>query len=129
MIYLVIKMKKYIQNYISYITGLLENPQSIEDIEDLKTEHLRQIQFIQHERFIHLIVTCLFAILLFISIGIQLISGNVSLLALIALILCLLCPYISHYFFLENSTQKLYSIYNKICSLEKKQSFREEKSL
>jgi hypothetical protein len=122
-------MKKYIQNYISYITGLLENPQSIEDIEDLKTEHLRQIQFIQHERFIHLIVTCLFAILLFISIGILLISGNVSLLALIALILCLLCPYISHYFFLENSTQKLYSIYNKICSLEKKQSFREEKSL
>ena len=58
-------MRKYLSNYLQYIDRLLKT-RNISDINQLKAEHLRQIQFMQHERFIHLIVTVLFAILLFI---------------------------------------------------------------
>ena len=111
-------MKKYVQNYLNFITEILNSLDKIKDIKSLKKELLIQIQFIQHERFIHLIVMCLFAIVLFISIGIFLITDKIALIPLIMLLLCLLIPYIAHYYFLENSVQKLYDIYNQICLFE-----------
>lgn len=87
------------------------------DWEALKSEHLIQISFFQHERLIHLIVTVCFALMtIMVAIAIV-ITGYLPLAALLLLLLVLLIPYISHYYLLENEVQKMYVQYDKICAL------------
>ena len=69
----------------------------------------------QHERLIHLLVTILFALLMFLCIIGFFVSDNIGILAAAVLMLVLLVPYIAHYYFLENGVQKLYSLYDKVC--------------
>lgn len=104
-------MKKRLLSYMDYVEKELEKEQL--DIDEFRKELLIQIQFFQHERFIHLIVTVTFAILLMMNFGIFLVTGMLSVLALAALILVLLVPYIKHYYLLENGVQKLYTFYDK----------------
>lgn len=114
-------MKKYLDQYIAMLEKLLAEG-NITDFEYIKAEHIKQIQFIQHERLIHFLVTMMFAIIEFICVGTYLVVMNFALLILIVLILGLLIPYIAYYYYLENHTQKLYLLYNQICNLEVKQN-------
>lgn len=84
-----------------------------------KQELLVQIEFFQHERLVHLLVTVLFALLTMI-VFIQAVTAfslwsGVLLLSL----LVLLVPYIRHYYILENGTQKLYQYYDRLEDLLK----------
>lgn len=99
-------------NYIKYAEEMLEKEDT--DFERLKAEHLVQIQFMQHERFIHLIVTCLFAVLMFICIFASLVTKNIAITIISVLFLLPIIPYVAHYYFMENNVQKLYDIYNRI---------------
>ena len=72
----------------------------------------------QHERLIHFLVTMLFAILFMIGLGICLIRPSVGMTLLVVLLLALLVPYIWHYYFLENTTQRMYVLYNRIAALD-----------
>lgn len=105
-------MKKYFSAYINLVLEQLEDENT--DLVKLKSELLTKIAFMQHERLIHLIVTCLFAVLLFLSLIVFFVSQLATTLAVSALILVLVIPYIAHYFFLENGVQKLYSIYDAV---------------
>ena len=67
-------------------------------------------------RLIHLIVTALFAVMEVICVATLLTTSNLWALALMIMILVLLVPYIGHYYFLENSVQELYLIYDVILS-------------
>ena len=58
-------MKKYLYNYIENIDSKIKENNISEKI---KKEHLVKINFFQHERLIHLIVTISFAILTLISV-------------------------------------------------------------
>ena len=112
-------MKKYIDDYVAYIEKYLENPDP-ETIENIRKEHLIQIQFIQHERLIHWLVTMFVGILLFICIAVLVISPeSVVMLPLVLLFLVLVIPYLLYYYYIENITQKLYTLYNKLCDAEK----------
>lgn len=104
-------MKKRLLNYIDYVDKELEKEQI--DMDELRNELLIQIQFFQHERLIHLIVTVTFAMLLMMTFGIFLVSEIFSVLVLAGLIFVLLVPYIKHYYLLENGVQKLYTYYDK----------------
>lgn len=77
-----------------------------------KESLLTQIQFFQHERLIHLIVTVLFALLTVITLLANLFLQQPLLLVLSLLFLVLLVPYIKHYYLLENGVQKLYEYYD-----------------
>ena len=70
--------------------------------------------YMQHERLIHLIVTVLFALAMLIVFGVFVLSGAMYILALLALILVLLVPYIVHYFHLENGVQKMYTLIDEL---------------
>ena len=59
------------------------------------------------------VVTVLFSLILFICILGFVCFEKIAFLPIIVLVLCLLIPYIAHYFFLENKTQYLYSLYEK----------------
>ena len=109
-----VAMRKYFSDYINYVIKALEDEST--DLESLKQEMLLKISFMQHERLIHFMVTCLFALLLFLSLIIFFMTNIMGILAVSLLMLLLLIPYIAHYFFLENGVQKLYKLYDEACA-------------
>ncbi len=106
-------MRKYLTAYLSRIEDLLKRNVPL-DYDELIRNHLQKIEFMQHERLIHFLVTMLFALGLFLLMGTFLVAETVLLLPLLFLILILLIPYILHYYFLENSVQKMYRIYDEL---------------
>jgi len=100
-------MKKEMKKYLQYIENTYQKTDV--DKEQLAQELYKRIGFYQHERLIHLIVTMSFGV--FFLLSLLLITVNISFVILSVLFLVLLVPYIAHYYFLENSVQKLYTYY------------------
>ncbi len=109
-------MKHKVKNYIIELEDKIKN-NNIQ--RDLSEEVLTKIQFIQHERLIHLIVTLFMGLFCILFLLAFIILEQFSLFILFIITLCLVIPYIFHYYFLENNTQKLYDIYFKIKNTEK----------
>lgn len=107
-------MKKYLLDYLDYIQKASAECNDSLQLDELIANHLKQIEFMQHERLIHLIVTCLFSIIFFIVLLGFICYKAVVFIPLLLLIICLLVPYIMHYYFLENNVQKMYGIYNSL---------------
>ena len=113
-------MKKRITEYLKKIDLLLaSNDPNIDWVAE-KQEHLTQISFFMHERLIHLIVTALFAVLAFMVFIALRFVFSWALIILFAALLCLLIPYIAHYYLLENSVQKMYEQYDRMTELANK---------
>lgn len=108
-------MGKKLKDYIQSLRSFLENTAELSDPEGFKRELVREIQFWQHERFIHLIVTFMFAIITVAVLLVMIFKPMIPLFLLFVLLLCLLVPYITHYFVLENGVQTLYVIYEEVC--------------
>ena len=106
--------------------GKLED--TIEELEDvlqkgkikkgLAEEVLTKIQFFQHERIVHLIVTFMTAMGCILFLLGFLLLEQTTLFVLFAITLCLLVPYMLHYYRLENGTQRLYDLYFQIKDAE-----------
>ena len=95
-------MKRRILTYLQQIDELIQDPPEDTDWDRAIHNHLTQIQFFQHERLIHLIVTVLFA-LMTTSVVVGLVgTGSIWLTLLLIPLLILLFPYINHYYLLEN---------------------------
>ncbi len=109
-------MRNRILTYSHKIADLLSKDSADTDWKNVLDDLLIQIQFFQHERLIHLIVTVTFAILEIISVCLAVFTGNPASMLLSVTILCLLIPYIRHYYLLENEVQKMYTFYDKIWS-------------
>jgi len=106
-------MRKYLTDYLIYVESRLKSCQNNE-LESILKEHLDKIQFMQHERLIHFLVTMLFAFMFFMTMAIYMLTDTISLIFLLILLLALIIPYIRHYYFLENNVQKMYYIYDEI---------------
>lgn len=107
-------MEKRLLQYLQCMGEIKADEMSVEERRELAAKVLVQIQFFQHERLIHLIVTVTFAILTVLSIFAFLALEQIGLLALCILLLVLLVPYIRHYYILENGVQKLYTYYDEL---------------
>ena len=107
-------MEKRLKNYLAWMENLSTEGFSVQEKEELRREVLIQIQFFQHERLIHLIVTVTFAILTVMSVLGFVATTQIGLLVLTGMLLVLLIPYIRHYYILENGVQKLYQYYDSI---------------
>jgi hypothetical protein len=107
-------MIDYMKNHEIYINEILGEKPDEEKLRELLAYHDKQIQWIQHERLIHLIVTlfvCLFTLL---SFGFTVIEFSTMFVILSVLLLILSFSYIIHYYRIENGVQKWYLISNKI---------------
>ena len=113
-------MKNEIKEYLTYITDILSSKKGI--TKELKQELFIRIGFYQHERLIHLIVTMTFAVMTVLSFVVLMLKGGIGALLLSVLFLTLVIPYIYHYYFLENSVQKLYKLYYEVEKILKEQS-------
>ena len=107
-------MTKQIKEYLEHLRLFLDGEHSPEEYAAELSRLYVRIGLFSHERLIHLLVTLGFAVFFLIALFMALIKGGVGLFVLAALFLLLLVPYIKHYYFLENSVQKMYLIYNKL---------------
>ena len=107
-------MEKRLKDYLAWMENLSTEGFSVQEKEELRREVLIQIQFFQHERLIHLIVTVTFAILTVMSVLGFVATTQIGLLVLTGMLLVLLIPYIRHYYILEDGVQKLYQYYDSI---------------
>ena len=103
-------MKKYLYEYIDYV---INNKNKI-NLEDM----LIKINFFQHERLIHLIITLFYVIMFLIFLILVSLSYIFIIPAFILLIFVIF--YIIHYFRLENGVQSLYFLYDEIKNKTKK---------
>ncbi len=108
-------MKKYLENYVKEVDALLANNQINKNTLE---NHLTKIQFFQHERLIHLLVTLFYALIFLICLALSIYIWTFAIVSLI--LICFLIPYILHYFFLENNVQYLYKQYDKMKEVLKK---------
>ena len=101
-------MTKYIKEYIKEIENKLKKEVSNKDLEELKDK----ISFFQHERLVHMFIMlfCLLVLILFVILCLNNILYIIPTLILIVLNIF----YILHYYFLENSVQYLYKVYDKM---------------
>ncbi|MDE5737633.1 MAG: hypothetical protein K2H93_04625 [Oscillospiraceae bacterium] len=118
-------MRHYMTVYLQYMEKLLNSSDKLnpEHISKLRREILVQIGFMQHERLVHFLVVILIGIVFFITMGLFLYFKSLGIALLCILLLLLLIPYILHYYFLENTTQKFYILYNKLASLDDKANY------
>lgn len=107
-------MTKQIRAYLAFLEEFFLSEHTSEELLKQRTELLQRIVFYQHERVVHLIVTMSFAIFFLLSLGIWFASGGIGLMLLTVLFLVMTVAYIKHYYFLENSVQKMYLYYFKV---------------
>lgn len=108
-------MKKQITEYINEVEDKIKNK---EITKEYKNDMLNYISFYQHERLIHLIVTVfvgICAVLFFLA---MIYFEKLTLVIIFTILLLLFIPYILHYYFLENSIQKLYLLYKEVKNKE-----------
>lgn len=105
-------MTKYLTAYRKYILACLEDDST--DFTRLLEYHREHIGFFMHERLVHLIVMVLFALATVACFLVIAVTEKVILIPLAAALMCLLIPYIKHYYFLENTVQALYKDYERI---------------
>ena len=111
-------MTEYLTDYMNTVTERLDNCTEQEELSVILSEHMDKIAFMQHERIVHFLVTMLFAIVLAIFIVGMLLTDNIMLLVLVTMIIVLLAFYIKHYYFLENTVQKMYKVYDRILKMQ-----------
>ena len=102
-------MRKYLGDYVKEIDKKIKDKKITEqDIEN----HLIKINFFQHERLIHLLVTLFYGVFVFLAVIIS--FKTLLFLIILYLALIVLIFYVRHYFFLENHVQYLYKQYDKM---------------
>jgi predicted RND superfamily exporter protein len=107
-------MIDYMKRHERYVREMLEKNLSPEALADLLAYHDKQIQWMQHERFVHLIImlfVCLFTLLTW---GFTFVMPSIACFILSALLLILTIAYIIHYYRLENGVQKWYELSDQI---------------
>ena len=111
-------MTKQIRAYLEILEQFFSGEHTTEELLQFRAEMLKRIEFYQHERLIHLIVTMSFGVFFMLSLILYFNVGGVGLLLLTAMFLAMLAAYIKHYYFLENSVQKMYQYYYKVEKLQ-----------
>lgn len=115
-------MKKYVLETMNAVQKYIESEMKDADREktmEALSEFETKIAYFQHERLIHLMVTLSFAAFLLFEIFCLFVLPSEFLIAGILLVLIffgLTVGYVMHYYFLENSVQKMYHMRDEIRS-------------
>ena len=116
-------MTEYLTAYMKSTEERLGKCSTLAEWQKLFDEHKDKIAFMQHERIVHFLVTMMFALILTILICTLLFTQNLAVLVLVTIMVVLIAFYIKHYYFLENTVQKMYKVYDAM--LAKKEELSE----
>jgi len=118
-------MTEYLTQYMETVAKRLGQCTDKAELDLIMAEHKDKIAFMQHERIVHFLVAFMFAVILCIFIAILLLMDNkgggeaIGVTALIVMIMVLEGFYIKHYYFLENTVQKMYRVYDELLAKQK----------
>lgn len=115
-------MTAYLKKYMKEIQRRLEEYANQTELEEIFLEHKDKIAFMQHERIVHFLVTMMYAIVLAIFVCAFLFTENPALMILVIIIMVLLGFYIKHYYFLENTVQEMYKLYDEMLIMRRKET-------
>ena len=115
-------MTAYLKKYMEEIQRRLEEYANQTELEEIFLEHKDKIAFMQHERIVHFLETMMFAIVLAIFVCAFLFTENPALFVLVVIIMVLLGFYIKHYYFLENTVQEMYKLYDEMLIMRRKET-------
>jgi hypothetical protein len=107
-------MIDYMKAHESYVQKALGKNPDEEKLKELLIYHDKQIQWMQHERLVHLIVMLFICFFTLIAFGFAAIQPSLPSIILCVILLVLSFAYIIHYYRLENGVQKWYVISNQI---------------
>ena len=107
-------MIDYMKKHEIYIREMLDKNIGLAELRELLAYHDKQIQWMQHERLIHLIVMLFVCLFMLLSFGFTIIRTSVPSIILSVLLLVLSVAYIIHYYRLENSVQRWYLLSGEI---------------
>ena len=110
-------MRHYMTAYEAYLREFLKSPDPAQ-IPAVRRETRVQLGIMQHERLVHFLVCILVGLAFFIVMGMVLYFRTFALGLLDVILLGLLVPYLLHYYFLENTTWRIYTMYNRLSALE-----------
>lgn len=105
-------MKSRMKKYLNEMRELDKKNKKL--TKDELNDMLVHIQFYQHERLIHLLVTIFVGLGTIMFFGIAISSEMLSFVIVGMITLILFFFYIFHYYFLENSVQELYDLYDSL---------------
>jgi len=107
-------MIDYMKRHERYVKEMLEKNLSREALLALLAYHDKQIQWMQHERLIHLIVMLFVCLFFLLSFGFTIAKLSLPYIILSVLLMILSVAYIIHYYRLENGVQRWYLLSNQI---------------
>ena len=116
-------MTKYLTEYMEKVARRLAECNNLAELEVILAEHLDKIAFMQHERIVHFLVTMMFSLILCLFAAVLIFKTSLEAAIIVLMVMVLVGFYIKHYFFLENTVQKMYKVYDEI--LAKKKSLKE----
>ena len=105
-------MKNRMKEYLSKMRELDASKKKLS--KDELNDMLIHIKFYQHERLIHLLVTIFVGLGTIMFFGIAINNNSVEFVIVGLITLILFAFYIVHYYFLENSVQELYDLYDSL---------------
>ena len=107
-------METYLKRHEAFIRQQLAAAGDGADWAGLARFHRMQIEYMQHERLIHLLVTLFFGLCAMLTMFFFVLHPQVAVGILLLLLLALVVPYIAHYYKLENGVQRWYHLANEI---------------
>ena len=113
-------MKEYVVQTMNAARSYIDNDMQTAGEEKTRrvlAEFEIKISYFQHERLIHLMVTLSFALFLLLSIGSIFLFPSeflISAILLTCIFFGLTIGYVFHYYFLENSVQKMYHMRDEL---------------
>jgi phosphoglycerol transferase MdoB-like AlkP superfamily enzyme len=107
-------MIDYMKRHERYVKEMLEKNLGREALIELLAYHDKQIQWLQHERLIHLLVMLFVCLFFLLSFGFTIANLSLPYIILSALLMILSVAYIIHYYRLENGVQRWYLLSNQI---------------
>ena len=125
-------MTEYLTKYMETVAEKLKKCTDEKELAEIKAEHMDKIAFMQHERIVHFLVTFMFAIVLCLFVAVMIFISKdggmttIGVMALVVIIMVLEGFYIKHYYFLENTVQKMYKVYDEILAMQKKMAGTEK---
>ncbi|MDD6550784.1 MAG: hypothetical protein PUF16_03290 [Lachnospiraceae bacterium] len=111
-----INVKKWARGHQARVEDFLSSEHSTDEVEKMLGIHLQKLQFLQHERLVHLIVVFFTIVITLFALAVVLFLPDTLLASgpIFLVFLVLLAFYLAHYFFLENTVQHWYRLYERL---------------
>lgn len=107
-------MKKYFYQQEVLINQALKNKSAKTNWPKLLLLHHKHLKFLQHERLIHLLVLLAFSLFSLLSVFAVIVTIRLEIIFLATIFIVTSITYVSHYYYLENTTQRWYKLSDEL---------------